>query len=134
MRAIHRVDFHADQLEAAIARGRAALARAQRPDGSFEGETDLGPVGAAMHWIVRAQLGGIPADEAAAGARYLLAQQHPDGSFPPYPGAHEGTASATALCRAGLRACRLPHEHPALVRAMAFVDARGGHAEVTAGL
>src|SRR5437762_133728 len=33
----------ADPLEEAIARGREALRRLQRPDGAWEGETDLGP-------------------------------------------------------------------------------------------
>jgi len=121
-------------LAAAVDRGREALCRAQRADGSWEGETDLGPAGAAMHWIVEAQLGALEADDAAAGARYLLAEQQSDGSFLPFPGARQGTASATALVRAGLLACGVPPAHAAPARAMRFVDAHGGHAAVTAGL
>jgi squalene-hopene/tetraprenyl-beta-curcumene cyclase len=126
--------FEAVRLARAIDRGRAALVGLQRADGAWEGETDLGPVGAAMHWIVLAQLGATHAEDAAAGARHLLAEQQADGSFLPHPWARHGTASATALCRAGLRACGLPAEHPALAQAMTFVDTHGGHAAVAAGL
>src|SRR5947207_13638478 len=81
----------ADPLEEAIARGREALRRLQRPDGAWEGETDLGPTGAAMSWIVEATLGVLLPDDAAAGARHLLAAQQADGSFLPFPGAPGGT-------------------------------------------
>ena len=54
----------AQSLVEAIARGREALAGAQRPDGSWESPTDLGPTGPAMHWIVEAQLGGTAAERA----------------------------------------------------------------------
>jgi squalene-hopene/tetraprenyl-beta-curcumene cyclase len=121
-------------LDRAIERGRQALGRLQRPDGAWEGQTDLGPGGAAMAWIVEAQLGALGANDAAAGARALLAQQQPDGSFLPYPGAAQGTASATALCWAGLHACGLGSQHPARMRARAFIDAHGGLVGVTAGL
>ncbi len=120
-------------LERAIQNARRALLAEQREDGSWECPTDLGPVGPAMQWIVERQFDVLSNDDAAEAARYLLSRQRPDGSFPAYPGAKQGCPSATALCRAGLIACGLEPRHPALRRAMAFVDAHGGHAAITAG-
>src|SRR5207244_336528 len=109
-------------LSRALARGKLALERLQRADGSWEATTDVGPTGPAMHWIVERKLGGGAAEEREQGLRYLLAEQQPDGSFWPYPGAAEGTAAATALCRAGLLACGLEARHPALQSAEAFIE------------
>src|SRR5687768_11089105 len=94
-----------EALDLAIASGRSALASEQREDGSWEGHTDLGPVGAAMNWIVERQFDMLTTEEASEAARQLLSQQRPDGSYPAFPGAKHGSASATALCRAGLIAC-----------------------------
>ncbi len=121
-------------LDTALARGRRALEGLQRADGSWEAVTDLGPTGPAMHWIVEHKLGGIAHEDRAEGARYLLAQQRPDGSFLPYPGAAEGTVSATGLCRAGLLACGLEARHPALERASAFIEQQGGYGQVARAL
>jgi squalene-hopene/tetraprenyl-beta-curcumene cyclase len=123
-----------ESLDAAIERGRRALLAEQRDDGSWEDRTDLGPVGPAMHWIVERQFDVLSSEDREHARRYLLSQQRPDGSFPAFPGALHGSASATALCRAGLIACDLSPSHPALRRAMAFVDANGGHEAITAGL
>ncbi|HEX2874406.1 MAG TPA: prenyltransferase/squalene oxidase repeat-containing protein, partial [Polyangiaceae bacterium] len=98
-------------LEQAIARGAAAVKREQRPDGSWDDDTDLGPSATAMHWIAEAALGGASPEAGADAAAYLLSQQQADGSFLPFPEATAGTASATALCRAGLLACGLPASH-----------------------
>jgi squalene-hopene/tetraprenyl-beta-curcumene cyclase len=114
------------ELQGSIARGADALKGEQRPDGSWDDDTDLGPTATAMHWIAEAALGGASSAEAADAAAYLLSQQRPDGSFLPFPEATEGTAAATALCRAGLLACGLPQAHPALTKAQQLVDAHGG--------
>lgn len=114
-------------LEQAIARGAAAVKREQRPDGSWDDDTDLGPSATAMHWIAEAAVGGASPEAGADAAAYLLSQQRPDGSFLPFPEATAGTASATALCRAGLLACGLPASHPGAQKALAFIDANGGH-------
>src|SRR5690349_1000659 len=92
-------------LDAVIERARTSLAADQRPDGAWETPTDVGPIGPAMQWIVEHRFGVLEDDDAAEAARYLLAAQQADGSFLPYPGAPAGSASATALCRAGLLAC-----------------------------
>lgn len=110
------------------------MGRDGRPDGSWEGTTDLGPTGAAMAWIAEGAVGALAPEDSAAGARWLLAQQQPDGSFVPFPGARAGTASASALACAGLRACGLGADHPAVRRADEFVAAHGGLAGVTAAL
>jgi len=123
-----------EALDAAIERGRRALLAEQRDDGSWEDRTDLGPVGPAMHWIVERQFDVLESADAEQARRYLLSQQRSDGSFPAFPGALHGSASATALCRAGLIACGLAPSHSALRRAMVFVDQHGGHDEITAGL
>src|SRR5204862_1511356 len=73
-------------------------------------------------------------EEREQGLRYLLAEQQPDGSFWPYPGAAEGTAAATALCRAGLLACGLEARHPALQSAEAFIERSGGYGPIAAAL
>jgi squalene-hopene/tetraprenyl-beta-curcumene cyclase len=117
-------------LDSAIVRGAQALKREQRADGSWDDDTDLGPSATAMHWIAEAALGGASPAEAAEAAAYLLSEQRADGSFLPFPEATAGTAAATALCRAGLLACGLPTSHPALQRALEFIDAQGGHAAV----
>jgi len=117
-------------LDQAIFRGAEALKREQRADGSWDDDTDLGPCATAMHWIAEASLGGASATEAAESARYLLSQQRPDGSFLPFPEATEGTAVATALCRAGLLCCGLSTTHAAVEHALQFVNAHGGHAAV----
>ena len=121
-------------LDAAIERARRALLAEQRDDGSWEDRTDLGPVGPAMHWIVERQFDVLSSEDAEPARRYLLSQQRPDGSFPAFPGALHGNASATALCRAGLIACGLSPSHPALRRTLTFIDANGGHEAITAGL
>jgi squalene cyclase len=123
-----------EALDLAIESGRSSLASEQREDGSWEGHTDLGPVGAAMNWIVERQFDMLTTEEAAEAARHLLSQQRPDGSYPAFPGAKHGSASATALCRAGLIACGVSPSHPALRQAMTFVDAHGGHDAIAAGL
>ena len=123
--------MHVD-LDAAIDRGARALIAAQRDDGSWEGAIDLGPTGAAMHWIVEHHFGVLASEDAAEAARYLMSEQRADGSFAPFPGAVRSTVCATALCRAGLLACGLPASHPDVVRANAYIDRNGGHAAVTA--
>ncbi len=50
-----------EALTQAIERGARALQEEQRPDGSWDADTDLGPSAAAMHFIVEAALGGVPA-------------------------------------------------------------------------
>lgn len=64
-----------------------------------------------------------------AGVRFLLDQQQLDGSW----ATHEGyRAGYTAFAAYTLMKCGLPPGHPAVRRALAFVDARGGDFTYTA--
>jgi squalene cyclase len=98
--------------EAALERACTALLARQSEDGSWHGETDLGPIGPATQVIVESLFGKT---------RRVSWKPLGDGSFPPYPQATHGAIGVTALVMA---ACEPSSE--VARRAQAWIDANGG--------
>ncbi|MBX3272486.1 MAG: DUF2236 domain-containing protein [Sandaracinaceae bacterium] len=119
-----------EDLDRAIARSRAALLRAQRPDGSWDERSDVGPASTANVLVALDHAGLLPATERAAGARWLRAQQREDGSFRAHPHAAAGDVSVTAQCYAALSRSPEPADRAAASRAWGFVAAHGGADEL----
>jgi squalene cyclase len=131
---VARDEIPPEELERALAAGRQALLRHQRPDGSWLVWSDMGPIATAQVVVVLRHTGKLSADDAAAAGRWLLRQQCPDGGFPVHPLARTGGAATTATVWAALRAVGLPADHPAVIAARAFVEANGGLAPLVARL
>lgn len=107
----------------AIARASRVLWDSQREDGSWDDRSDVGPSSTANVLVALAHANLLDDSDRAAGARWLLARQRPDGSFAPYPFAPHGALSVTAQCAAALS---IGGERTAADRAMRWVDAHGG--------
>jgi squalene cyclase len=124
--------------QAAVARALAAavehLWRTQRPDGSWESLCDVGPVSTAQMLVTLHYLGRLDPQDAHDAARWLVAQQRADGSFPGYPFAERGDLGVTATAWAALHVAGRRCEDPALRRARGYIDAHGGLDEVVRGL
>jgi squalene-hopene/tetraprenyl-beta-curcumene cyclase len=120
------------EVDRAIERAQAALFAEQRADGAWNGVTDMGPVYVAFQLVVEKWIGVLSAEDAELGKKTLLREQRPDGSYLPFPYAPEGDVCATASVYAALAALGVPRSHPAVKRAVAFIEAHGGFEEVRA--
>lgn len=114
----------------AIGRGIDALLRAQAADGSFQSRVDIGPQASAMTAIFEAWFGVLSDGDARLYEATLRAAQLPDGGFEMYPGAGCASLSATAVCRAALRAIGVPDAALVVRRAESCLAVLGGHERV----
>jgi squalene cyclase len=124
------IDHTPANLELAITRGQRALFRTQRPDGSWDDRSDVGPVSTAMVLVSLAWLGRLSPDDRREGARWLRARQRSDGSFIGRPFAKSGDLGTTAVAWAALGLDDAPESKAAADRARAYVQARGGAAAI----
>jgi squalene-hopene/tetraprenyl-beta-curcumene cyclase len=113
-------------LDAAIARGRAMVLARQRADGSWQERGNMGPFTTALAVVSLKHVGALSAGDVRDAARWLRAQQRPDGSFVMRPFADEGDLAATAAGWAALALSPHPDDTAAAARAQAFVEERGG--------
>ncbi len=113
-------------IERAIARSRRALISAQRPDGSWDERSDVGPISTAMVFVSLAWLGALSDDDRRKTAAWLRTQQLADGSFVARPFAREGDLGTTAVAWTALALDDAPESHEAAHRARHYVEARGG--------
>lgn len=121
-----REQLRVDQIDAAITRARTALLASQRPDGSWNCDTDIGPIGPASQVIVENLFGKLSHSDASLALKRFSAWQLPDGSFEPYPYASVGSVTVTALVWAAALACGARADAPLVRRAWAYVEANGG--------
>lgn len=113
-------------LRSAIEHGQRVLLETQRPDGSWDERSDVGPMSTAMVLIALHWLGVLPPSDLEESARWLRHQQAADGSFLGRPYALAGDLSATALAWAALQLSPSDDHAPAIARAHAFIEAQGG--------
>jgi len=121
-------------LKRAIDRASRALFAAQRPDGSWDERSDVGPSSTANVLVALHHAGLLPATDLAEGCRWLRSRQRPDGSYRAYPFAPEGNLSVTAQCWAALSLSPAPEDVAAAERARAFVTDGGGLDALVAGM
>jgi squalene-hopene/tetraprenyl-beta-curcumene cyclase len=110
----------------AIERGIEAVLRLQRPDGSWQGSNDAGPLFTAGTLSFERALGLLREDDATAGVAYLRATQLADGSAEAWPFCGRGSLEATSFWLAGMRAAEIPDDDPAVRAARAWVGRTGG--------
>lgn len=122
--ALPRVD--AQKLHEAIAAGQRVLLQSQRPDGAWDGASEIGPASTAQVLIALSFLQQLSNTDAADGARWLRGQQRSDGSFDAYPFARTGDLGTTAVAWAALLLASGPKEQAAAARAWSYVEAHGG--------
>lgn len=113
-------------LDQAIDQAQSHLFSLQHADGHWAGGNHMGVTDTARFLVVEKQLGALKPQDAAAGARFILSQQRPDGTWPPYPTAPQGDIDATCLAYAGLHAAGIPDDHPQMQAARRQLDAHGG--------
>lgn len=112
------------RLDAAIARGTAALMARQQSDGAWDARSDIGPAATANVLVALSHVGALAAADLDGGVRWLAAQQRADGGFAPYPLADRSDLAATAQCWAALSLS--PTSSGPAARAKAYVDSQGG--------
>ncbi|MBL8950368.1 MAG: DUF2236 domain-containing protein [Myxococcaceae bacterium] len=118
----------------AVERAARVLRSTQRADGSWEGPCDMGPSTTAQAVVALARLKRLSPEDAASAARWLRAQQRPDGSYPLYPSARVGHLGATASAWAALHLTAPGESAEAIARARAWVDRHGGLQGVVEGI
>jgi squalene-hopene/tetraprenyl-beta-curcumene cyclase len=118
-----------DLVGRARARGAEALLARQRPEGTWRGTHDAGPLFTGAALGLEHALGVLRPADAAAGVRYLRAVQRADGSAEAWPFAGRGGHEATCFWYAGMHAAGVPDDDPAVVRARRYIDAHGGLGE-----
>jgi squalene cyclase len=106
----------------------------QRADGSWDGNCDMGPSSTAQAVVVLHRMGQLAPTDAAAAARWLRAQQRPDGSFVMFPAAPKGHIGATAAAWAALHVAAPKESEKAIAKARDFIDANGGVNAVISGI
>jgi squalene cyclase len=119
-----------DPVRRAVERGAAALLAAQRPDGSFMSDPDMGPLAVAITALCEAWFDVLTPSDARRYATALRAAQLPDGGFAVRPLAATGTLGATAVCRAALKVCGVADGAPAARRADQRIATLGGYARL----
>ncbi len=122
-----------DAVRASVQKAQRVLGQTQRADGSWDWPNDLGNFVSAQALVALKFVGRLDADDARDGARWLAAQQLPDGSFGGRPFATSGDLGATASAWAAFVACGLP-DGDAAQKARAWVNAHGGVAAVIANI
>ena len=119
-------------VSAAVQKAQRVLFQTQRADGSWDWPNDLGPFITAQALVALKFVDRLDADDARDGARWLAAQQLPDGSFGGRPFATTGDLGATASAWAAFAACGLGPDDGPLAKARAYVEAHGGTPAVIA--
>jgi len=123
-----------EAVRGAVQKAQRVLRQTQHADGSWDWPNDLGNFVSAQALVTLKFVGRLSADDARDGARWLAAQQLPDGSFGGRPFATTGDLGATASAWAAFHACGLPEQDPALAGARAWVGAHGGVPAVIAAI
>ena len=121
-------------VRAAVGKAQRVLRQTQRADGSWDWPNDLGTFVSAQALVALKFVGRLDADDARDGARWLAAQQLPDGSFGGRPFATDGDLGATASAWAAFHACGLGDSDEPLAKARGWVEAHGGVPAVIAGI
>lgn len=114
----------------AMHRGADALVQRQAADGSFECFIDVGPVAVASQLVLERFAGRLDPQTAAQGLAALRGAQRPDGSFPAWLHAQQGSVPVSALAAVAMRSAGAGEHDPAVVRAQRWVDAHGGEEAV----
>jgi len=112
-------------LSVAVAAAVDWLHERQQPEGFWAGMLESNCCMEA-EWLLAFHILGYTHPEAAAIVRGLLDQQRSDGSWETYHDAPAGDINATVECYAALRAYGFAADHPALLRARAWIFAHGG--------
>lgn len=116
-----------DEVQLAVDRAHRVLWKSQRADGSWDVPADIGAWVTAQTVTVLKYLQQLDAEDTAAAAKWLTAQQRPDGSFLVQPYAKHGDLGSTASGWAALYLCGA---HDAAEKARTWVEAHGGTAQV----
>jgi squalene-hopene/tetraprenyl-beta-curcumene cyclase len=120
-----------DRVEGALSRAHAAVCEIQRAGGRWEAENLAGPFGTAWLLVFERFLGMLSERDTREGERHLRRNQRDDGSAPGWPFADRGTLEASCVWYAGMHAAGVPDTDPAMVRARAYIDRRGGFGKTT---
>ncbi|HEY2749534.1 MAG TPA: oxygenase MpaB family protein [Polyangia bacterium] len=123
-----------DAVRAAAQKAQRVLGQTQRADGSWDWPNDLGSFVSAQALVALEFVGRLDAADGKDGARWLAAQQLPDGSFGGRPFATAGDLGATASAWAAFHACGLGDDDGPLQKARAWVEAHGGVPAVIANI
>ncbi len=113
-------------VEQALARAQRVLWQTQRPDGSWDGACNLGPITTAQVAVVLSQLKRLTLEDAGQTAKWLRGKQRKDGSFVLYPSAHVGHLGATASAWAAMEMTAPRESAEAIAKARAWVEKQGG--------
>jgi squalene-hopene/tetraprenyl-beta-curcumene cyclase len=116
-------------LEQTLARGTAWLLGAQKPDGHWVGMVESNSCIEAQ-WLLCGHILGVDLPVKAGVMRALFNRQRPDGSWDIFPDAPAGDINSTVEVYAALRAMGEPKDRPELARALAWIHAHGGLANV----
>lgn len=119
-------------IDSAIARAQGYLKREQNQDGGWQGWTIAGPDATAEIVIASRFVGTLSPNDAPKLVAYLLSQQLPDGSFPPYEGAHNGSLDLTSICYAALLSAGVEPSNSDVRRAYEFAKSNGGFGSTSA--
>ena len=114
------------ELDRAISRAQQGIFAKQSPDGAWRSADVAGPPTTGWALVALGYLGVAEQFDVAGAVRFLLFRQLPDGSFPDYPGDETGSLAATAACYAGLYAVGTDPNLPAMQRAWAVINRKGG--------
>jgi len=118
----------ADRLDQAIARSQAWFFAQQRPEGFWHAPLEANVSMETEYIFFNRFMGRQPEAIERRIADRMLATQSDDGSWPLYYGG-PGHLSNTIEAYFALKLCGLDAGHPALLRARAFIMARGGLAK-----
>ncbi len=116
-----------------IHRAARRLLRDQGEDGAWHYGNPMGPRTTALTLVVESFLGWLAPERSQACARWIVEWQREDGSFPAHIRADDGGIAMTATCLAGMVAAGDEACQPAIDKARAYLDARGGMSAVDPG-
>lgn len=120
------VSISMSDIKQSIERAQQYLRGQQLDNGAWHGHAIAGPDATAEMMIGQRFLGLLTPSDAEKALRWLLAQQLPDGSFPAYTGADQGSVDETSICYAALLSAGMaPTDAPA-AKAFQWVQPRGG--------
>lgn len=118
-------------VEQAIENARKYLRGQQLPNGAWPGGTIAGPDATAEAVICQRFLGILSDGDAAKALKYLLTEQFPDGSFPSFKGAEQGSIDETSMSYAALLSAGLPQTAPTAEKAYHWIQSHGGFGAAT---